>query len=132
MAQPQWCSRLTEVPATPTAESGTEFRSALPDNAPPGRLSNDHVTNSSGNPEIRVPERVERDDGLGAREKDEEGNDADREEKTRSIRPETVNEDRSRREARRTNAQARSATERDSERREFRHIPGGTWLDQVL
>ncbi|KAJ1152588.1 hypothetical protein NDU88_005363 [Pleurodeles waltl] len=90
--------RLVEVPATPTAESGTESRSALLDNAPPGRLSNDHAANITGNPDIRAPEMVEMDDGLAAPE-EEEGKDADRDVKARSVRPETVKEDRSTREA---------------------------------
>ncbi|KAJ1150559.1 hypothetical protein NDU88_003349 [Pleurodeles waltl] len=70
------------------------------------------------------------DDGLAARE-EEEGKDANREVKTRSVRPEAVKEDQSTREARRTSAQAQSATERESEGREFRHVPGGTWLNQM-
>ncbi|KAJ1102836.1 hypothetical protein NDU88_000277 [Pleurodeles waltl] len=124
------CSRLAEVPATPTAESGTESRSALLDNAPPGRLSNDHAANIIGNPDIRVPEMVERDDGLTVRG-EEEGKDADRDVKTRSVRPEAVKEDGNTREARRTSAQAQSATKRKSEGREFHHVPGGTWLNQT-
>ncbi|KAJ1117326.1 hypothetical protein NDU88_005526 [Pleurodeles waltl] len=122
--------RLTEVPATPTAESGAEFRAALPENAPPGRLSNDHVTDSSGNPEIRVPEKVESADGLRAQGEDKEEKDANKGEETRNRRPEAENEDRSRREVGGTNAQARSATERNSEKQEFCHVPGGTWLNQ--
>ncbi|KAJ1139266.1 hypothetical protein NDU88_005641 [Pleurodeles waltl] len=126
----QWkCSRLADVPATITAESGTESRSALIDNAPPRRLSNEHAVNITGNPDIRVPEIVEIDDGLGQRAEGK-GKDADRDAKTRSERPEAVKGNQNAREARRTDAQAQSATERESEGREFGHVPGGTWLNQ--
>ncbi|KAJ1081523.1 hypothetical protein NDU88_001705 [Pleurodeles waltl] len=96
-------SRLADVPATITAESGTESRSVLIDNDPPGRLSNEHAVNITGNSDIRVPEIVEIDDRLGARAEGK-GKDADGDAKTRSERPEAVKGNRNAREARRTSA----------------------------
>ncbi|KAJ1099623.1 hypothetical protein NDU88_004722 [Pleurodeles waltl] len=94
-----------DVPATITAESVTESRSAFIDNALPGRLSNEHAVNLTGNPDIRVPEIVEIDDGLGARAEEKE-KDADRDVKTPSERPEAIKGKRNDREARRASAQA--------------------------
>ncbi|KAJ1207542.1 hypothetical protein NDU88_002933 [Pleurodeles waltl] len=107
-----------------------ESRSAFIDDAPPGRLRNENAVNLTGNLDIRVPEIVEIDDGLGVRAEEKEKN-ADRDEKTPSERPEAVKGKRNARGARRTSTHAQIATERESEGRAFRHVPGGTWLNQV-
>ncbi|KAJ1172689.1 hypothetical protein NDU88_004533 [Pleurodeles waltl] len=120
------CSQLADVPATITAESGAESRSDFIDDAPPGRQSNENTVNLAGDPDIRVTEIVEIDDGLEEKEKN-----ANRDEKTLSERPEAEKGKRNARGARRTSTQAQIATERESEGRAFRHVPGGTWLNQV-
>ncbi|KAJ1138470.1 hypothetical protein NDU88_004853 [Pleurodeles waltl] len=129
-AQVQTSIRLTDVPATITTELGTESRFSFPDDAPPGRPSNGSAVSLTGNPDIRVPETVEIEDGLRAR-REETGKDADRDARTPRERPEETEGRQNTREALKTSAQDRIATKRETEERVFRHVPGGTWLNQV-
>ncbi|KAJ1213498.1 hypothetical protein NDU88_001135 [Pleurodeles waltl] len=60
------CSRLSDIAATDGAESGTASRFSLENAVPPGRHNNGDADTSTGNPDIRVPEEFEREDGLRA------------------------------------------------------------------
>ncbi|KAJ1126067.1 hypothetical protein NDU88_004480 [Pleurodeles waltl] len=106
--------RLTDIPATRTTESGTESRFSFPDDAPPGRPSNVDAGSLTGNPDIRFPETVDRKDRLHAREEDGEKN-ADRDERTRSERPEDTERRPDTGETLKESAQGRIATKREPE-----------------
>ncbi|KAJ1215936.1 hypothetical protein NDU88_003542 [Pleurodeles waltl] len=120
----QHCSRLSDNAAPDAGESETVFRSCGRKDDSPSCHGNWDAGNQIGNPDVRVPERSEIDDGLSARETEEEGN-ADNEEE----RGEDA-EDGSRNGNSEVPlkidgcpwAKKRAAT------RELRHVPGGTWL----
>ncbi|KAJ1100939.1 hypothetical protein NDU88_006014 [Pleurodeles waltl] len=124
-------SRQTDVPATVRTESGTESRFSLPDDALPGRHSNVGDASLAGNPNIRVPETVKIEDGLRVRRVEEEERDADRAGGTTRGGPEETEGTPSTREALNPSAQDQIATKEEAEERELRHVPGGTWLNQV-
>ncbi|KAJ1134183.1 hypothetical protein NDU88_000639, partial [Pleurodeles waltl] len=110
--------------------SGPESRFSFPGDAPPGRPSNISAVSLRGNPDIQVPETVEIEDGLRAG-RENRGEDADKDERTPSERPEDTEGRPNTREALKTSAQGRIATKRETEGRELRHVPGGTWLNQT-
>ncbi|KAJ1092918.1 hypothetical protein NDU88_006028 [Pleurodeles waltl] len=119
----QECSRLTDIPATNTTESGTESRFYFLDDALPGRPSNHDAASLKGNPDIRVPEGIEKKNGLHEEEGEEKEN-ADEDagpERRRADSGETM----------KTTTQGQITTKREPEGRRFRHVPGGTWLNQV-
>ncbi|KAJ1097471.1 hypothetical protein NDU88_002589 [Pleurodeles waltl] len=60
--------RLSDIPATSGAGSGTAARFSLEDPVPPGFHDNGDADTSTGNPDIRVPEGIEGEDGLRARD----------------------------------------------------------------
>ncbi|KAJ1105246.1 hypothetical protein NDU88_002654 [Pleurodeles waltl] len=60
----------------------------------------------------------------------ESGTDANRDARTASERPEDTEGRPNAREALKASAQGRIATKRETEGREFSHVPGGTWLNQ--
>ncbi|KAJ1217546.1 hypothetical protein NDU88_005140 [Pleurodeles waltl] len=99
------------------------------DDAPPGRHGNDDADKLPGNPDIRVPERVERENGLRAPGAERQEN-ADRGERRRDERL----EDRGRRlntgEILEAKDQGRIETKRRPEGRGLRHVPVGTWLNK--
>ncbi|KAJ1152263.1 hypothetical protein NDU88_005039 [Pleurodeles waltl] len=122
--------RQTDVPATVRAESGTESRFSLLADARTGRHSNMDAACLAGNPDIRVPETVKRDDGLRAARVGEEG-DAERHGGATKGGPEETGGCPTSREPRKPVVQERIESREDPEERELRHIPGGTWLNQV-
>ncbi|KAJ1138548.1 hypothetical protein NDU88_004929 [Pleurodeles waltl] len=119
------------MPATGVTESGTVSRFSFMDDAPPGYHGNIDADKLPGNPDIRVPERVERENGLRARGAERQEN-ADRGERRQGERP----EDRGRRlnigEILEAKDQGRIETKRRPEGRRLRHVPGGTWLNKGL
>ncbi|KAJ1183933.1 hypothetical protein NDU88_000743 [Pleurodeles waltl] len=137
-----WLNQL-ELPATSRAKSGTESRFSYPCDErdgvgnPSGRIPEplqgrqDDVDaiGVTGNPDIRVPKGMKRDEGLrvtrvpgkedagGDMERGGEGN-QEEEERTPTEKPKTFSvKDTT------TNGEA-------TEGRELRHVPGGTWLNQ--
>ncbi|KAJ1140738.1 hypothetical protein NDU88_007076 [Pleurodeles waltl] len=123
------CSRLSDIPATGGAESGTASRFSLADDAPPGRYGNRDAGNITGNPDIRVPEGIERENRLRARDARRNEN-ADREAGRGDERPEDPVRRRNSGETREATDQGRFEVQRRPEGREIHHVPGGTWLHQ--
>ncbi|KAJ1157208.1 hypothetical protein NDU88_009923 [Pleurodeles waltl] len=109
------------------AESGTVFRSSCGDDASPRYHGNGDAGNRLGNPDIRVLERTEKEDGLYARGAEEEKNaDGDKKkggEETKDLRKNGNSKD-----TLETNGQPRAG--RRAEGRKLRHVPGGTWLSK--
>ncbi|KAJ1217202.1 hypothetical protein NDU88_004797 [Pleurodeles waltl] len=95
------------------------------DDAPPGRHSNVDAGNLTGNPDIRVPERVERENGLRARGAERQEN-ADRGERRRDGRPEDTRRRLNPGEALEASDQDRIETKRRPEGRGLSHVPGRT------
>ncbi|KAJ1153349.1 hypothetical protein NDU88_006110 [Pleurodeles waltl] len=96
----------------------------------PGRPSNVSAVSLTGNPDILVPEMVEIEDGLRTKGEEKE-KDANRAVRTPRERPEEAEGRSNTREALKTSAQDQISTKGETEEREFRHVPGGTWLNQV-
>ncbi|KAJ1192006.1 hypothetical protein NDU88_001318 [Pleurodeles waltl] len=137
-----WCSRQPTAPAPTREKSGTESRfphhcnkresigsrgGRIPE---PLRGYQDYADAQTGNPDIRVPEIINTDEGLSGervpntedagggqnRDEDENGED-DEQRRTTNSKPCSVKD---------------AATKKENaENREFRHVPGGTWLHQV-
>ncbi|KAJ1106906.1 hypothetical protein NDU88_004304 [Pleurodeles waltl] len=110
------------------SESGTGFRSCCGDGASPRYPGNGDAGNCLGNPDIRVPERTEKEDGLCVRGADEDKN-ADIDEKERDDETKTRNRNGNREVTLETRGQLCAG--RRAEGRKLRHIPGGTWLTKV-
>ncbi|KAJ1086343.1 hypothetical protein NDU88_006463 [Pleurodeles waltl] len=124
------CVAKTDVPATVRTESGTESRFSLLADALSGRHGNIDAACLAGNPDIRVPETVKTDDGLrAARVVDER--DAERHKEGTKEGPEKTEGRPTTREPRKPVVQDRIETGEEPEERELRHVPGGTWLNQV-
>ncbi|KAJ1144819.1 hypothetical protein NDU88_011113 [Pleurodeles waltl] len=99
------------------------------DNATPGCHDNGDAGKLLGNPDIRVPESIEKEDGLRAgREK--QGGNADGDEPRGNERAKDHRRNQNSRDNPEASNQAR--TERRAEGRELRHIPGGTWLTKDI
>ncbi|KAJ1091967.1 hypothetical protein NDU88_005081 [Pleurodeles waltl] len=117
------CSRLSDHPAPDVPESETMPRFYDGDDALPRCQGNADARNYLGNPDIRVPESVEREDGLcawGAKEKQDA--DGDKEEEDANDRGNAENNEDTLEE----NSLPRA--EKGAEGRKIRHVPGGTWL----
>ncbi|KAJ1175743.1 hypothetical protein NDU88_001030 [Pleurodeles waltl] len=121
---------MTDAPATLRTELGTESRISLHGYALPGRHGNINNTSLTGNPDSRVPEVLEIDDGLRAQHVVEEEY-AERAEETPRGGFVTIEETSNQREALHPNTQDRIEAREETEKRELRHVPGGTWLNQV-
>ncbi|KAJ1169344.1 hypothetical protein NDU88_001237 [Pleurodeles waltl] len=85
----------------------------------------------AGNPDIRVHETVKTDDGLHAAHV-VAGKDAGREKEEEKGRPEETGGHLTTEEPRESAVQNLAETGEVPERRELRHVPGGTWLNQVV
>ncbi|KAJ1151643.1 hypothetical protein NDU88_004423 [Pleurodeles waltl] len=120
--------RLSDNPASDTAESGTVFRSCCEDDASPRYQGNGDAGSRLGNPDIWVPEGTEKDDGLCARGAEKDQN-ADRNEKERNEETKDGNRKGNKEVILKINGQPCAG--RRAEGRELRHIPGGTWLTKV-
>ncbi|KAJ1176070.1 hypothetical protein NDU88_001353 [Pleurodeles waltl] len=118
------CSRLSDNAAPDAAESRTAFRSCGGGDDSPSCQGNGDAGNQLGNPDVRVPESTEKDDGLCAREAEEEKN-ADNE-KERSEEAEDGSRNGNSEVPLKINGQP--WTRKRAETRELRHVPGGTWL----
>ncbi|KAJ1114828.1 hypothetical protein NDU88_003059 [Pleurodeles waltl] len=122
-------SRLPDIPAPSFTESGTESRFCYVNDATPGSHGDEDAGNLPGNPDIQVPKLIEKDDRLHAwRARGGEKN-ADREEREEEGRTEDSRGNRTSDDSLEVSTQARP--ERGAEGREFRHVPGGTWLTKV-
>ncbi|KAJ1170056.1 hypothetical protein NDU88_001937 [Pleurodeles waltl] len=85
-----------------------------------------YAGNCLGNPDIRVPERTEKEDGLCARRAKEEQNAyGDEENGGTKDRSNAENSE----ETLEENGQPR--VRKGAEERKLRHVPGGTWLTKV-
>ncbi|KAJ1218914.1 hypothetical protein NDU88_006485 [Pleurodeles waltl] len=94
-----------------------------------GRHDNMDVSCLAGNPDIRVPETVKTDDGLrAARVVAERDTGGEKEEE--KGRPEETGGRPTTEEPRESAEQNLAETGEVPERRELRHVPRGTWLDQ--
>ncbi|KAJ1122910.1 hypothetical protein NDU88_001383 [Pleurodeles waltl] len=67
-------SRLSDIPAPGVPESGTVSQFCCGDDATPGCQDNGDAGNLLGNPDIRVPKRIEKEDRLRARGAKQGGN----------------------------------------------------------
>ncbi|KAJ1081469.1 hypothetical protein NDU88_001651 [Pleurodeles waltl] len=124
------CSRLSDIPSTDVTESGAASRFCLGDDAPPGRHGNSDAGKLPGKPDIRVPERVERENRLGAREAERQenaiggergGNEQTKDRERNLNNGETLEED----------EQGQIEIQGRPEGRGIHHFPGGTWLNKV-
>ncbi|KAJ1176372.1 hypothetical protein NDU88_001654 [Pleurodeles waltl] len=121
----------TDVPANVQTESRTESRFSLHGDALPGRHGNVDTTSLTANPDIRVPDAVTIEDGLCARRVVEEEEDAETAEKSQRGGFGKTEETSNKREAPHPSTKDRIETKEEIEERELRHVPGGTWLNQV-
>ncbi|KAJ1121132.1 hypothetical protein NDU88_009260 [Pleurodeles waltl] len=101
------------------------FRSCCGEDDSPSYQGNGDAGNRLGNPDIRVPERTEKDDGLCARGTEKDKN-ADRDEKERNEETKDGNRNGNNEVPLEINGQP--CARRRAEGRELRHVPGGTWL----
>ncbi|KAJ1143404.1 hypothetical protein NDU88_009713 [Pleurodeles waltl] len=122
------CSRLSDNPAPGAPESGPVFRSCYGVDGALQCHSNGDAGNRLGNPDIRVPDSKEKEDGLGAMNAEEEtnavGNENTEDEETKDLggtknREDTLGK----------NGHPRTGSR--AEGRNLRHVPGGTWLTKV-
>ncbi|KAJ1126527.1 hypothetical protein NDU88_004934 [Pleurodeles waltl] len=131
------CSRLSVNPAHDASE---EWRLPLgvrgkKDNLPCS-LGNGDAGTSLGNPDIRVPDRTKREDGLRLEVVEDAENAEKTERKENEENTEEGNEDDDGR--RNGNSVVPSETtdqrvkERNSDTRAYRHAPGGTWLTKNI
>ncbi|KAJ1127315.1 hypothetical protein NDU88_005718 [Pleurodeles waltl] len=136
-------SRQLELPATSRAKSGTESRFPYPCGEsngvrnPSGRIpaplqghqDNADAIGVTGNPDIRVPQGVKRDEGLRVArilEKEDAGRDARRDKEENQ-----EGEERTPTETTKTFSVKDTKTNGEpAEGRKLRHVPGGTWLNQ--
>ncbi|KAJ1103839.1 hypothetical protein NDU88_001260 [Pleurodeles waltl] len=106
----------------------TVFRSCCGDDDSLRYHGNGDARNRLGNPDIRVPERKEKEDGLCAQGAEEEenaiGDEKKGDEETNNLKSNGNSKD-----TQETNSQPRAG--RRAEGRDLRHIPGGTWLTKV-
>ncbi|KAJ1089092.1 hypothetical protein NDU88_002245 [Pleurodeles waltl] len=139
------CSRQLEVPATSRAKSGTESRFPYPCDERKGveypsgwilgplqgRQDNVDAIGVTGKPDIRVPKRMKREEGLHARgvlnkedaggdKKGDEVGNQEGEERPTPETPKTFS-------FKDTTMKGEAA-----EGREFHHVPRGTWLHQAV
>ncbi|KAJ1217805.1 hypothetical protein NDU88_005393 [Pleurodeles waltl] len=91
---------------------------------------NEDADTSTGNPDIRVPEGIESEDGLRARDA-KRSEDADGGAERRSERPEDPEKRRQNEETQKTSDQGELDIRRGSEGREIRHVPGERPLTQL-
>ncbi|KAJ1207511.1 hypothetical protein NDU88_002902 [Pleurodeles waltl] len=116
------CSRLSDNLAPGAPESGTVFRSCCRVDASHRCHSNDDAGNRLGNPDIRVRDSQEKEDGLCARVDEEEtnavGNERKEDEERRDPEGNGNCED-----TLKTKSQPRAG--RRTEGRDLRHVPGG-------
>ncbi|KAJ1117754.1 hypothetical protein NDU88_005951 [Pleurodeles waltl] len=124
------CSRLTDIPATNTTESGTESRFYFLDDTPSGRPSNHGAASLKGNPDIRVPEGIEKKNGLH-KEEGEKNENADEDAGPERRRPGDTEKRPDAGKTLKMTTQCQITTKREPEGRRFHHVPGGTWLNQV-
>ncbi|KAJ1188641.1 hypothetical protein NDU88_005400 [Pleurodeles waltl] len=119
------CSRLSDNPAPGIPESGTVFHSCCGDDASLRYHGNGEAGNRLGNPDIRVPDRTEKEDGLRARGAEEEenavGDERKGDEETKDLKSNGNSKD-----SLETNGQPRAG--RRAEGRDLCHVPGGMWL----
>ncbi|KAJ1206710.1 hypothetical protein NDU88_002111 [Pleurodeles waltl] len=138
------CSRQQELPATSQEESGTESRFPFPCNEdagvrnPSGRIpepshgcqDDTDAIGVTGNPDIRVPQEMKRNEGLSAAcspKKEDTGGD---ERRDGGRNPERT-ERRPTEETKTLSVKNTTTGKEATEGREFRHAPGGTWLNMV-
>ncbi|KAJ1215245.1 hypothetical protein NDU88_002854 [Pleurodeles waltl] len=121
-----YCSRLSDNAAPDAPELRTPLYVRDGDDDLPSSQRNGDAGNHLGNPDIQVPEYIERNDGLGARGKEEkEGQNADREKKERK---ETEDERRIGNNKVFPETTGQPWEKKRVETRARRHVPGGTWL----
>ncbi|KAJ1193278.1 hypothetical protein NDU88_002579 [Pleurodeles waltl] len=121
------CSRLSDHPAPEVPESETIPRFHVGDDALPWCQGNADAGNCLGNPDIRVPESIEREDGLCAvSAKEKQDADGDEEEEGTNDRGcAKSNED-----ILKGNGLPKAGKE--AEGHKLRHVPKGTWLTKEL
>ncbi|XP_069057797.1 uncharacterized protein [Pleurodeles waltl] len=124
-----YCSRLSDIAGTGGAESGTASRFSLENAVPPGRHDNGDADTSTGNPDIRVPEEIEGEDGLPAGDA-KRSEDADGGAERRDAGPGDPGKRPKNEEIQETSDQGRLETQGRPEGREIRHVaaPGGAQL----
>ncbi|KAJ1138810.1 hypothetical protein NDU88_005191 [Pleurodeles waltl] len=145
------CSREVDSPTTSGTESGTEYRSAdackhekkdirnpvirIPEHIPERSREEEPIA-EAGNPDIRVPERFKSEDGLPVRRALETGDAEDEDEQG-----DTENGDKTReQDGGRAPVEVQTGTglgdatvgQEGPKERECRHVPGGTWLSQLV
>ncbi|KAJ1165841.1 hypothetical protein NDU88_006258 [Pleurodeles waltl] len=132
------CSRLSVNPAHDASEWRLPRGVRGENDGLPCYLGNGDAGTSLGNPDIRVPYRTKREDGLTEEENTDDEEDT---ETTEEEEKEEATEDEERKandDARRngnrvvpTEAADQRGTEGNGDIREDRHAPGGTWLTKV-
>ncbi|KAJ1155314.1 hypothetical protein NDU88_008045 [Pleurodeles waltl] len=120
----------TDAPANLRPESGTESRFFPHGDALPGRHGIINDASLTGNPDFRVPEELEIDDGLRARRGIEEEVVESMDETPRGGIL-NIEEKSNQREALHPNVQDRIEDREETEKREPHHVPGGTWHNQT-
>ncbi|KAJ1082213.1 hypothetical protein NDU88_002381 [Pleurodeles waltl] len=120
------CSRLSDNPSPNAPEWRTTLCGRGENDGLPCSPGNGDAGNILGNPDIRVPERTERDNGLGVQREEEEQN-ADDEE-----RKETEGGRRNGNNVVPLKITSQQREEKSVETRAFYHVPPGTWLTKVL
>ncbi|KAJ1126765.1 hypothetical protein NDU88_005171 [Pleurodeles waltl] len=123
------CDRVHIRAGTGGAESGTASRFSLENAVPPGRHDNGDADTSTGNPDIRVPEEIEGEDGLPAGDA-KRSEDADGGAERRDAGPGDPGKRPKNEEIQETSDQGRLETQGRPEGREIRHVaaPGGAQL----
>ncbi|KAJ1110094.1 hypothetical protein NDU88_007449 [Pleurodeles waltl] len=96
----------------------------------------EHESAVTGNPDIRVPEVIEIDNGIHARRslitEDEEGEDAKEEDAEKRGRMPNPSRRTQEEEQKKPSPGDTTTGKEGQEERELRHVPGGTWLNQIL
>ncbi|KAJ1156185.1 hypothetical protein NDU88_008909 [Pleurodeles waltl] len=121
------CSRLSDNAAPGAAETETVFRSCSRDDDAPGCWGNADAGSQPGNPDVRVPEKTTREDGLctcGA----QEVKNADTEEPEKGD-AENKSEDGNSGVPLQTDDQPWEKN--NAAKRDIRHVPGGMWLTKL-
>ncbi|KAJ1209858.1 hypothetical protein NDU88_005230 [Pleurodeles waltl] len=121
------CSRLSDNAAPGTAETETVFRSCGRDDDAPSCWGNVDAGSQPGNPDVRVPEKTTRENGLCACGP-QEVKDADTEEPEKGD-TENKSEDRNSRVPLQTEDQPWEKN--NAAKRDIRHVPGGAWLTKI-
>ncbi|KAJ1166719.1 hypothetical protein NDU88_007116 [Pleurodeles waltl] len=119
------CSWLSENPAPDAPEWRMPLGVRGEKDGLPYSQGNGDAGNFLGNPELRVPDRTEREDGLRLREEEDEQNAENVE------RRETDDGGRNGNSVVPSELTGQLGKEKNSDTRAFRHAPGGTWITKV-